>query len=53
VSGDSGFEASDERIAHQPRRSAVRSRVTGPIGCHPCVTATITPILSIYSIDNK
>jgi hypothetical protein len=39
VSGDSGFEASDEDCVS----AAFRSRVTGLIGCHPCVTTTVTP----------
>ena len=40
------------RIAYQPQSRSFCSWVTGPIGCHPCVTATVTPILLIIN-NNK
>jgi hypothetical protein len=40
------------RIAYQPQSRSFCSWVTGPIGCHPCVTATVTPILLIRN-NNK
>jgi hypothetical protein len=49
------------RIAYQPQSRSFCSRVTGPIGCHPCVTAAVTPdslylylsILLIINNNNK
>ena len=41
------------RIAYQPQSRSFCSWVTGIIGCHPFVTATVTPILSILLIINN